>query len=142
MILENDLFYKTFLCSLLQILVLASSIQICKIFNIVLFEKRIFEIILRKISFQFLLYLGFFSLFFLVSSFLMFLKKELGLQLSNLIFFLLLILELCFKIGKSEKFINWIGPELNQNFRIFIMFIIALNIIYFLTRITYGIILS
>ncbi len=142
MILENDLFYKTFLCSLIHIFVLASSIQICKIFDVILFEKRIFKIIVERISFQFFLYFVFLFLFFMVSFFLIILKNEIGLQISNLIFFLLLILELCFKIGKSNKFINWIGPELNQTFRIFIMFIIALNIIYFLTRITYGIIIS
>ncbi|MDC3090997.1 hypothetical protein OA848_01265, partial [Rickettsiales bacterium] len=39
-----------------------------------------------------------------------------GLQISNFIFFFLITFELCIKIGQSEKFADWIGSALNENF--------------------------
>ena len=62
-----------------------------------------------------------------------------GLQISSFIFFLLITFDLCIGIGKSKKFTEWIGYELDENLRIFILFIIFLNIVYFLTRITFSI---
>ena len=53
-----------------------------------------------------------------------------------------MISEVCLKISNSEKFINWIGEQLDKSLRILIMFIISLNCTYFFTRITHQIIRS
>ena len=63
-------------------------------------------------------------------------------QILNFIFSFLLIFEVCIKISQSTRFINWIGEQLDKNFRIFIMFIITLNCTYFFTRFTQQIIES
>ena len=49
-----------------------------------------------------------------------------GVQISNFIFSFILIFELCIKISDSEKFIVWIGSNLDQSIRYLIMFVILL----------------
>ena len=65
-----------------------------------------------------------------------YIKGKDGLQISNLIFFLLIILETFLKVGQSERFLQWLGREIDKTIIGFMMFVISLNIIYFLTRIT------
>ncbi len=54
----------------------------------------------------------------------------------------IIIFEICLKISQSERFILWIGENLDKSFRLFIMFIIGLNCTYFYTRLTLQIIES
>ena len=83
-----------------------------------------------------------FIITYLTASFIFFkLKGVLGLELINLIFFLIMIFELFLKIGNSNRFIGWLGDGLDKTLRAFMMFIISLNVIYFLTRITHSILL-
>ena len=65
-----------------------------------------------------------------------------GLQIANFIFSFLILFELCIKIAESDRFINWIGNELDKSIRYLIMFVISLNSTYFFTRITLQIIES
>ncbi len=46
------------------------------------------------------------------------------------------------KISDSERFLNWIGDNLEKPIRQLIMFVITLNCTYFFTRITQQIIES
>ena len=69
-----------------------------------------------------------------------YIKGNDGLQISNLIFFLLIILETFLKVGQSERFLQWLGREIDKTIISFMMFVISLNVIYFLTRITAAII--
>ena len=64
------------------------------------------------------------------------------LQIINFLFSFTMISEVCIKISNSEKFINWIGEQLDKSLRILIMFLISLNCTYFFTRITHQIIRS
>ena len=64
-------------------------------------------------------------------------KGSEGIQIINLSFSFVLLLEVCLKIAKSEKFINWIGESLEEWLRVFIMFIVSLNCSYFFSRFTY-----
>ena len=63
-------------------------------------------------------------------------------QIINFLFSFLIIFEICLKISQSERFILWIGENLDKSFRLFIMFIIGLNCTYFYTRLTLQIIES
>ena len=69
------------------------------------------------------------------------LKGVFGLEILNLVFFLIIVFELFIKIGNSKRFISWLGDGLDKTLRSFMMFIISLNVIYFLTRITHSILL-
>ena len=53
-----------------------------------------------------------------------------------------LIFEICMKIANSERFINWIGENLEKSIRSLIMFVISLNCTYFFTRITHQVLNS
>ena len=40
-----------------------------------------------------------------------FLKGSQGIQIINFVFSFILLLEVCLKVSKSERFINWIGEN-------------------------------
>ncbi len=88
----------------------------------------------KKNLFVFLLI---FTILFLTGSFIIltFSDKE-KIQILNFLFSFILIFEVCLKISNSERFISWIGENLDKTFRLFIMFIISLNCTYFFTRLT------
>ena len=128
----------------------SSGILICLIFHLLLMTvlsaiSTIFKIdsfIIRLLpKFEKFLYITTFfiySLLFTASSFLMYnFKGSEGIQIINLSFSFVLLLEVCLKIAKSEKFINWIGESLEEWLRVFIMFIVSLNCSYFFSRFTY-----
>ena len=90
-----------------------------------------------------LLFILIFSIVYILSSTLVLnfydIKK---IQILNFLFSFLIIFEICLKISQSERFILWIGENLDKSFRLFIMFIIGLNCTYFYTRLTLQIIES
>ena len=90
-----------------------------------------------------LLFILIFSVVYILSSTLVLnfydIKK---IQILNFLFSFLIIFEICLKISQSERFILWIGENLDKSFRLFIMFIIGLNCTYFYTRLTLQIIES
>ena len=115
------------------ILNLASSFSIKKIGNS-------FHLKSKKDKLKFLLYYLF---GFAITSYFFFrIMGDLGLQVINFLFSFLLIFEICMKISDSERFLNWIGDNLEKPIRQLIMFVIALNCTYFFTRITQQIIES
>ena len=80
---------------------------------------------------------------YLSSSFFLFFVRGLpGVQIMNFFFSFILIFEVCLRIADSERFIDWIGHNLDRTFRLLIMFIICLNGTYFFTRLTHQIITS
>ena len=123
----------------MQLLVLFASIEISKIFHLKIYRRFFSNFYNKKKNRVISSYLIFFLSFFFLAHLSTFIDKENGLQILNFIIFLISTFELCLKIGKTEKFENWIGYGLDQNLRIFVMFIISLNVIYFLTRITFHI---
>lgn len=90
-----------------------------------------------------LLFILIFSIIYILSSTLVLnyydIKK---IQILNFLFSFIIIFEICLKISQSERFILWIGENLDKSFRLFIMFIIGLNCTYFYTRLTLQIIES
>ena len=85
----------------------------------------------------------FYSLTFILLSMLMFfLKGSQGIQIINFVFSFILLLEVCLKVSKSERFINWIGESLEESLRVFVMFIVGLNCSYFFSRFTYHLVNS
>ena len=90
-----------------------------------------------------LLFILTFSIVYILSSTLVLnfydIKK---IQILNFLFSSIIIFEVCLKISQSERFILWIGENLDKSFRLFIMFIIGLNCTYFYTRLTLQIIES
>ena len=71
-----------------------------------------------------------------------FLKGLQGIQIINFVFSFVLLLEVCLKVSKSERFINWIGESLEESLRVFVMFIVGLNCCYFFSRLTYHLVNS
>ena len=63
-------------------------------------------------------------------------------QIINFLISFILIFEICMKIANSDRFINWIGENLEKSIRTLIMFVISLNCTYFFTRITHQILNS
>ena len=118
-------------------------ISLCFVYKIFFVESKIFSKFTQsnfKInSFYISLYLFF---FILLASLLFFIKSGNGIQIANFLFSFFLLFELCTKIADSEKFINWIGSDLDKSFRLLIMFVISLNCTYFFTRFTDQIIRS
>ena len=104
-----------------------------KIINLII-ESKFKKKLIFYINFV-LIYLTFSSLFF-------YFKGISGVQIVNFIFSFILIFEVCLRISDSERFINWIGSNLDRSLRLFIMFIISLNGTYFFTRLTYQILTS
>ena len=84
-----------------------------------------------------------FVILYLILSFTFFLMKGInGVQIVNFFFSFILIFEVCLRISDSEKFLNWIGPNLDRSIRLFVMFVICLNGTYFFTRLTHQILTS
>ena len=88
-----------------------------------------------------ILNLSLFSLFFFIFSFTIY--KKFGsdeLQIFNFLLSFIFLFEVCIKIAESDKFIEWIGENIERSIRLLIMFIVCLNCSYFFTRITRGVI--
>ena len=78
---------------------------------------------------------------FLLFIFLIKINKD-YVQIINFLISFFLIFEICMKIASSERFINWIGENLEKSIRSLIMFVISLNCTYFFTRITHQVLNS
>lgn len=78
---------------------------------------------------------------FLLFIFLIKINKD-YVQIINFLISFFLIFEICMKIANSERFINWIGENLEKSIRSLIMFVISLNCTYFFTRITHQVLNS
>ena len=113
--------------------------MISEIFDL---KGRFISKVLRKKK-NCLLFILIFSIVYILSSTLVLnfydIKK---IQILNFLFSFIIIFEICLKISQSERFILWIGENLDKSFRLFIMFIIGLNCTYFYTRLTLQIIES
>ena len=99
--------------------------------------KRIFKNVSQLTTFLIILSISTFLLFI----FLIKINKD-YVQIINFLISFFLIFEICMKIANSERFINWIGENLEKSIRSLIMFVISLNCTYFFTRLTDQIIRS
>ena len=99
--------------------------------------KRIFKNIGQLTTFLIILSISTFLLFI----FLIRINKD-YVQIINFLISFFLIFEICMKIANSERFINWIGENLEKSIRSLIMFVISLNCTYFFTRITHQVLNS
>lgn len=102
-----------------------------------LLVKKIFKNVNQLITFLITFSISFFLLFI----FLIKIDKD-YVQIINFLISFILIFEICMKIANSERFINWIGENLEKSIRLLIMFVISLNCTYFFTRITHQILNS
>ncbi len=141
MILENSIPINIFYCLVIQLITLALSIEISKLFEIKIMEFKIVNFYDPSKFNKILSYLIFVVTYLVASLIFLSLKGVFGLEVLNLVFFLIIIFELFIKIGNSNRFISWLGDGLDKTLRSFMMFIISLNVIYFLTRITHSILL-
>ena len=99
--------------------------------------KRIFKNRGQLTTFLIILSISTFLLFI----FLIKINKD-YVQIINFLISFFLIFEICMKIANSERFINWIGENLEKSIRSLIMFVISLNCTYFFTRITHQVLNS
>ena len=99
--------------------------------------KRIFKNVSQLTTFLIILSISTFLLFI----FLIRINKD-YVQIINFLISFFLIFEICMKIANSERFINWIGENLEKSIRSLIMFVISLNCTYFFTRITHQVLNS
>lgn len=99
--------------------------------------KRIFKNVSQLTTFLIILSISTFLLFI----FLIKINKD-YVQIINFLISFFLIFEICMKIANSERFINWIGENLEKSIRSLIMFVISLNCTYFFTRITHQVLNS
>ena len=99
--------------------------------------KRIFKNVGQLTTFLIILSISTFLLFI----FLIRINKD-YVQIINFLISFFLIFEICMKIANSERFINWIGENLEKSIRSLIMFVISLNCTYFFTRITHQVLNS
>ena len=127
------------LCCVLQLITLISSNEIARIFGFKLLDTKFFNFFSKKKTVIFISYTIFICFFLFLGLIGIFFKGKNGFEIINFLFSFIIIFELCMRIGKSKKYSDWIGYELDESLRIFIMFIISLNIIYFLNRITHNI---
>ena len=141
MILENSISTNIFYCLVIQLITLVLSIEISKLFEIKIMEFKIVNFYDPSKFNKILSYLIFVVAYLVASLIFLSLKGVFGLEILNLVFFLIIIFELFIKIGNSKRFIGWLGDGLDKTLRSFMMFIISLNVIYFLTRITHSILL-
>ncbi len=141
MILENSISINIFYCLVIQLITLVLSIEISKLFEIKIMEFKIVNFYDPSKFKKILSYLIFVVAYLVASPIFLSLKGVFGLEILNLVFFLIIIFELFIKIGNSKRFIGWLGDGLDKTLRSFMMFIISLNVIYFLTRITHSILL-
>lgn len=105
-------------------------------------KGKFISLVLRNKKNLILFILLFSIVYFLSSSIIINFYGITKLQLINFLFSFSIILEVCIKISQSQRFINWIGENLDKTFRLLIMFIITLNCTYFFTRITFQVINS
>lgn len=126
------------ICSILVFLHILLSVAlyfISKSFNLDGYlVKRIFNNISQLTTFLITLSISTFLLFI----FLIRIDKD-YIQIINFLISFFLIFEICMKIANSERFIIWIGENLEKSIRLLIMFVISLNCTYFFTRITHQI---
>ena len=141
MIIENSIATNIFYCLVIQLITLVLSIEISKLFNIKIMEFKIVNFYKRSKFTKFFSYTIFIITYLIASFIFLSIKGVFGLEVLNLVFFLIIIFELFIKIGNSRRFIGWLGDGLDKTLRSFMMFIISLNVIYFLTRITHSILL-
>ena len=141
MIIENSIVTNIFYCLVIQLITLVLSIEISKLFNIKIMEFKIVNFYKRSKFTKFFSYTIFIITYLIASFIFLSIKGVFGLEVLNLVFFLIIIFELFIKIGNSRRFIGWLGDGLDKTLRSFMMFIISLNVIYFLTRITHSILL-
>ena len=99
--------------------------------------RRFFKNIGQLTTFLIILSISTFLLFI----FLIRINKD-YVQIINFLISFFLIFEICMKIANSERFINWIGENLEKSIRLLIMFVISLNCTYFFTRITHQVLNS
>ena len=99
--------------------------------------RRFFKNIGQLTTFLIILSISTFLLFI----FLIRINKD-YVQIINFLISFFLIFEICMKIANSERFINWIGENLEKSIRSLIMFVISLNCTYFFTRITHQVLNS
>ena len=129
------------ICSILVFLHILLSVAlyfISKSFNLDGYlVKRIFNNISQLTTFLITLSISTFLLFI----FLIRIDKD-YIQIINFLISFFLIFEICMKIANSERFIIWIGENLEKSIRLLIMFVISLNCTYFFTRITHQILNS
>ena len=141
MILENSISINIFYCLVIQLITLVLSIEISKLFEIKIMEFKIVNFYDTSKFKKILSYLIFVVAYLVASLMFLSVKGVFGLEILNLVFFLIIIFELFIKIANSKRFIGWLGDGLDKTLRSFMMFIISLNVIYFLTRITHSILL-
>lgn len=141
MILENSISINIFYCLVIQLITLVLSIEISNLFEIKIMEFKIVNFYDPSKFKKIFSYLIFVVAYLVASLIFLSLKGVFGLEILNLVFFLIIIFELFIKIGNSKRFIGWLGDGLDKTLRSFMMFIISLNVIYFLTRITHSILL-
>ena len=126
------------ICSILVFLHILLSVAlyfISKSFNLDGYlVKRIFNNISQLTTFLITLSISTFLIFI----FLIRIDKD-YVQIINFLISFFLIFEICMKIANSERFIIWIGENLEKSIRLLIMFVISLNCTYFFTRITHQI---
>ena len=126
------------ICSILVFLHILLSVAlyfISKSFNLDGYlVKRIYNNISQLTTFLITLSISTFLLFI----FLIRIDKD-YIQIINFLISFFLIFEICMKIANSERFIIWIGENLEKSIRLLIMFVISLNCTYFFTRITHQI---
>ena len=129
------------ICSILVFLHILLSIAlyfISKSFDLNGFlVKRIFKNVGQLTTFLIILSILTFPLFL----FLIKINKD-YVQIINFLISFFLIFEICMKIANSERYINWIGENLEKSIRSLIMFVISLNCTYFFTRITHQVLNS
>ena len=130
--INNDSLILLILISLHYLLIFALY-MISEIFDL----KGKFVYGILRLKNNLVIFLLIFTIFFITCSVvvLKFYDRE-KIQILNFLFSFLLIFEVCIKISNSDKFISWIGENLDRTFRLFIMFIISLNCTYFFTRLT------
>lgn len=136
---NSNFYFYLLSCSIVQIFALFISIEISKLFGFKIIKNNLLDFYSTRRN-LFFCYFLFLFLYVLVSMIFFYIKGHDGLQISNLIFFLLTILETFLKVGQSERFLQWLGREIDKTIISFMMFVISLNVIYFLTRITAAII--
>ena len=117
----------------LHYLLIISLYMISDLFNL---KGKFITNFMRQKKNCFLLILIFSIVYVLCSAILLKIYDITKLQILNFLFSFLIIFEVCIKIAQSQRFISWIGEQLDKTFRLLIMFIIGLNCTYFFTRIT------
>ena len=136
----NSLTLPIFICLFFHILLIYLMAKLSEIFGL---KGKIINLIVRSnFKKKLLFYINFVLIYLTFSSLLFYFKGITGVQIVNFIISFILIFEVCLRISDSERFINWIGSNLERSIRLFIMFIISLNGTYFFTRLTYQILTS